>query len=56
MADRALAKHEYGIDLTNDLPQGPFDAIILAVKHDAITAIGEVGIKSRSCPVDLSTT
>ena len=26
MADVALAKHEYGIDLTNKLPQGPFDA------------------------------
>ena len=35
MADVALAKHEYGLTLTNELPQGPFDAIILAVKHDA---------------------
>ena len=41
MADVALAKHEYGIDLTNDLPHGPFDAIILAVKHEAIAKMGE---------------
>ena len=36
MADRELAKHEYGIVLTNELPKGPFDAVILAVKHDPI--------------------
>ena len=50
MADVALAKHEYGIDLTNKLPQGPFDAIILAVKHEAIAKMGEVGIKALLAP------
>ena len=50
MADVALAMHEYGIDLTNKLPQGPFDAIILAVKHEAIAKMGEVGIKALLAP------
>ena len=50
MADIALAKHEYGLTLTNDLPPGPFDAIILAVKHDPIAAMGEAGIKALLTP------
>ena len=50
MADVALAKHEYGIDLTNKLPQGPFDAIILAVKHEPIAKMGEAGIKALLAP------
>ena len=50
MADAALAKHEYGIDLTNDLPQGPFNAIILAVNHEPIAKLGEAGIKALLAP------
>lgn len=33
-ADPAIAKHEYGIDLHNNLPEGKYDAIILAVAHN----------------------
>jgi UDP-N-acetyl-D-galactosamine dehydrogenase len=50
MADAELAQHEYGLALTNDLPQGPFDAIILAVKHDPIAKLGEAGIKALLAP------
>ena len=50
MADAALAMREYGIALTNALPQGPFDAIILAVKHAPITALGEAGVKALLAP------
>ena len=50
MADVGLAKHEYGLTLTNDLPCGPFDAIILAVKHQAIAKLGEAGIKALLAP------
>jgi UDP-N-acetyl-D-galactosamine dehydrogenase len=50
MADVDLVKHEYGIDLTNKLPQGPFDAIILAVKHEPIARLGEAGIKTLLAP------
>jgi UDP-N-acetyl-D-glucosamine/UDP-N-acetyl-D-galactosamine dehydrogenase len=50
MADVELAKHEYGLALTNELPKGPFDAIILAVKHEPIAKMGEVGIKALLAP------
>ncbi len=50
MADVELAKHEYGLTLTNKLPQGPFDAIILAVKHEPIAKMGEAGIKALLAP------
>jgi len=50
MADVELAKHEYGIDLTNELPEGPFDTIILAVKHAPIAELGETGIKALLAP------
>ena len=32
-ANPAIAKHEYGIDITNELPEGKFDAAIAAVVH-----------------------
>ena len=50
MADRALAKHEYGLDIVNALPKGPFDAVILAVKHEPIARLGEAGIKALLAP------
>ena len=50
MADIELAKHDYGIELTNTLLQGPFDAIILAVKHEPIAKLGETGIKALLAP------
>jgi len=50
MADAELAKHEYGLSLTNELPNGHFDAIILAVKHEPIARLGEAGIKALLAP------
>jgi UDP-N-acetyl-D-galactosamine dehydrogenase len=50
MADRELAKHEYGLDIVNALPKGPFDAVILAVKHEPIVRLGETGIKALLAP------
>ena len=32
-ANATVAKREYGVDIVNELPQGPFDAAILAVAH-----------------------
>ena len=32
-ANAAVAKREYGVDIVNELPKGPFDAAILAVAH-----------------------
>jgi UDP-N-acetyl-D-glucosamine/UDP-N-acetyl-D-galactosamine dehydrogenase len=50
VADTELAEHEYGVALTNKLPKGPFDAIILAVKHEPIARMGEDGIKALLAP------
>jgi UDP-N-acetyl-D-galactosamine dehydrogenase len=50
MADTEIAKHEYGLAISNELPKGPFDAIILAVKHDPIAQLGEAGIKALLAP------
>jgi UDP-N-acetyl-D-glucosamine/UDP-N-acetyl-D-galactosamine dehydrogenase len=50
MADAKLAKQEYGLSVTNELPKGPFDAIILAVKHEPIARMGEAGIKALLAP------
>jgi UDP-N-acetyl-D-glucosamine/UDP-N-acetyl-D-galactosamine dehydrogenase len=50
MADAELAKHEYGLTLTNELPNGRFDAIILAVRHEPIARMGEAGIKALLAP------
>lgn len=33
-ADPAIAQHEYGIELHSNIPEGKYDAIILAVAHD----------------------
>ena len=40
-ADSGEAMHEYGIKVGNTLPKGRFDAVVLAVKHNAIAAMGE---------------
>ena len=50
MADTRLAKHEYGLALVNELPQGPFDAVILAVKHNQIAKLGVEGIEALLAP------
>jgi UDP-N-acetyl-D-galactosamine dehydrogenase len=40
-ADVQEARHEYGIEVSNRLPKGRFDAVVLAVKHNAIMALGQ---------------
>jgi len=50
MADAELAKHEYGLSLTNELPNGHFDTIILAVKHEPIARLGEAAINALLAP------
>ncbi len=40
----AEAHHEYSIDITNDLPTGKFDAIVIAVKHGEYIELGDQGI------------
>jgi UDP-N-acetyl-D-glucosamine/UDP-N-acetyl-D-galactosamine dehydrogenase len=36
LAHHDEVEHEYGIKLVEELPKGPFDAVVLAVKHDVI--------------------
>ncbi|MGI8526599.1 MAG: nucleotide sugar dehydrogenase [Pseudolabrys sp.] len=50
VADAALAQHEYGITLSNKLPPGPFDAVVLAVKHDEIAGMGEAAVRNLLTP------
>ena len=33
-ANSAVAKHEYGVDVVNEFPQGEYDAAVLAVAHN----------------------
>lgn len=32
-ANPSIAKHEYGVDVLNELPEGAFDGVVLAVAH-----------------------
>ncbi|OZB86697.1 MAG: Vi polysaccharide biosynthesis protein VipA/TviB, partial [Thiotrichales bacterium 12-47-6] len=45
-ADKAEAKHEYGIDLIDAPEQGAYDAVILAVKHHQFIEMGAKGIRA----------
>lgn len=38
-ANAAVAKHEYGVEITNELPTDSYDACILAVAHDKFKEI-----------------
>jgi UDP-N-acetyl-D-galactosamine dehydrogenase len=49
-ADAAEAMHEYGIGVVDTLPTGLYDGIILAVKHDAILALGEAKLRALLIP------
>ena len=44
LADAGEARHEYGLTISNTLPGGRFDAVVLAVKHDAIVALCRRGL------------
>ena len=38
-ADPAQVKHEYDLDIVTELPDGKFDAVILAVAHEAFRSV-----------------
>ena len=56
VADREDALHEYGISIVDELPEERFQAVVLAVKHREIMALGRVGSRACSPPVGSSTT
>jgi UDP-N-acetyl-D-glucosamine/UDP-N-acetyl-D-galactosamine dehydrogenase len=43
-------EHEYNIKLAETMPVGPFDAIVLAVKHDEIASIPEADFRAKLVP------
>ncbi|QTL36105.1 nucleotide sugar dehydrogenase [Pseudoalteromonas viridis] len=45
-ANPAEVKHEYGIDLINELEEGKYDGIVLAVDHSELKEMGEKKLRS----------
>ncbi len=50
VADQEAAREEYGISLLSELPDGRFEAVILAVKHRAILGLGRERIGALLAP------
>jgi UDP-N-acetyl-D-galactosamine dehydrogenase len=46
LAEPQEAQHEYGLTISKTLPTGRFDAIVLAVKHDQISSLGEKKLRA----------
>ena len=51
VADRDDALHEYGIGILPELSNDRFQAVVLAVKHREIMALGPIGSRACSPPV-----
>jgi UDP-N-acetyl-D-galactosamine dehydrogenase len=49
-ADPKDVQHEYGIKVHNRVPAGPFDAVVLAVRHSKIVELGQTGIRALLKP------
>jgi UDP-N-acetyl-D-galactosamine dehydrogenase len=50
VADTEAALHEYGVSITDQLPPERFQAIVLAVRHGAITALGRNRLRAMLAP------
>ena len=48
-----MLRGDYGIQFAQDLPTGPYGAIVLAVKHDAIATLGADALRSMLIDVGL---
>lgn len=48
-ANPAIVKHEYGIEVTNELPKEQFDAIVLAVAHKEFVNMDMAPILGQKC-------
>lgn len=49
-ANPVIAKHEYGVDITNTLPEGKFDTIVVAVAHKEFL---EIRLSELTTPVSI---
>lgn len=47
-ADAAQVKHEYDLDIVTEMPEGKFDAVILAVAHECFKSIDVRGLLSEN--------
>jgi UDP-N-acetyl-D-glucosamine/UDP-N-acetyl-D-galactosamine dehydrogenase len=43
-------KREFGVDIETTMPAGPFDAAVIAVRHDAFAAMGETRLRALLVP------
>ena len=50
-ADPQVAKHEYGVELHNELPEQHYDAVILAVAHDEFKGLDISSISNENSVV-----
>lgn len=50
LADIEQAEQEYGLTITNGLPRGPYEAVVLAVRHDAIASLGSARVRELLAP------
>ena len=50
-ANPAEVKHEYNLDTTQELPEGPFDAIVLTVAHNEFLDLDLNRFKNGNTPV-----
>ena len=50
LADVAGVRAEYDLETAQTLPEGKFDAIVLAVRHDEITRLGAERLRSMLVP------
>src|SRR6478752_5398852 len=50
LADPVEVRREYDIDCSTSIPQGPFEAIVLAVRHDDISRIGAERLRDMLVP------
>jgi UDP-N-acetyl-D-glucosamine/UDP-N-acetyl-D-galactosamine dehydrogenase len=50
LASPAEVRREYGIELAETIPQGPFDSIVLAVRHDQISQLGAGCLREMLVP------
>lgn len=53
-ANPDIVKHEYGIEVINELPEEKFDSVVLAVAHQLFTGIDIESLsKTRSVVFDV---
>jgi UDP-N-acetyl-D-galactosamine dehydrogenase len=50
LADRDEARRHYGVEIAAEPPAGPFDAIVLAVRHRTFVEAGRSELTARLAP------